>query len=79
MASTILPDHRAQPLPEMPSPVVLGDKVRNTMTKRQALSCLGRQGEKNNDKDKYCLVFGEKVRKTGRFLMRKYLVFGTLP
>jgi len=27
VASTILPDHRAQPLPEMPSPVVLGDKV----------------------------------------------------
>ena len=64
MASTILPDHRAQPLPEMPSPVVLGDKVRKTMTKRQALSCLGRQGEKDKDNDKSCLVLGDKVRKT---------------
>ena len=27
VASTILPNHEAQPLPEMPKPVVLGDKV----------------------------------------------------
>ena len=31
VASTILPNHTAQPLPEMPTPVVLGDKVQNIL------------------------------------------------